>query len=171
MMNTLNAIQSQIAAMKLQRGRAGASSRFGSACASPVPPGRTGTPHPRYRMAECPECSSGSSGWYREAWLSSLWDEPCYFFRRLRRTIIQEALIKLARADRRGFFRHKETRNRRNTVCISRLSSEFVAEKDRRLPKTHLISGSFSIISIKCEVDSNEELRRKRTARDVPSLF
>ena len=54
----------------------------------------------------------------------------------------KEALIKLARAGRRGFFRHKEARNRRNTVCISRLSSEFVAEKDRRLPKTHLISGS-----------------------------
>ena len=54
----------------------------------------------------------------------------------------KEALIKLARAGRRGFFRHKEARNRRNTLCISRLSNEFVAEKDRRLPKTHLISAS-----------------------------
>ena len=60
---------------------------------------------------------------------------------------LREALIKLARAGRREFFRRKEARNRRNTVCISRLSNEFAAEKDRRLPKTHLISGSLGLIS------------------------
>ena len=57
----------------------------------------------------------------------------------------REALIKLARADRGGFFRHKEAQNRRNTVCISGLSNEFAVEEDQRLPKTNLISGSLVI--------------------------
>ncbi len=53
-----------------------------------------------------------------------------------------EGLNKFGESDFREIFRHKMARFRRNTLCISRKRNEFVAEKIRKAPKTHLFRTS-----------------------------
>lgn len=50
-------------------------------------------------------------------------------------------MIKSARVNRREILCHKKAQKRRNTLCISNFCNEFVVQKSRRAPQTHLISG------------------------------